>query len=144
MSYTLSHYTTKTTFNVSCCFPHTNYYNIHSTTYFFVSISSAFLCNSGSDLAKLYNDITVLENHHAALGFKLTTSDDRVNIFKNLDRDSYKLMRQGIIDLVLATDMSKHFVHLNNFATLYGKLEVRKKGLELYGTYFKYAIDRVK
>ena len=51
---------------------------------------SAFLCNSNSELAKLYNDITVLENHHAALGFKLTTSDDRVNILKNLDRESYK------------------------------------------------------
>ena len=86
---------------------------------------SAFLCNSNSELAKLYNDITVLENHHAALGFKLTTSDDRVNILKNLDRESYKLVRQGIIDLVLATDMSKHFVHLNKFATIYNKLQVR-------------------
>ena len=75
----------------------------------------------------MYNDITVLENHHAALAFQLTTSDDRVNILKNLDRDSYKLMRQGIIDLVLATDMSKHFVHLNNFATLYGKFDVSTK-----------------
>ena len=65
--------------------------------------NSAFLCNSGSELANLYNDITVLENHHAALGFRLTMSDERVNIFQNLDRDSYKLMRQGIIDLVLAT-----------------------------------------
>ena len=88
---------------------------------------SAYLCNSDSDLAKMYNDITVLENHHAALAFQLTTSDDRVNILKNLDRDSYKLMRQGIIDLVLATDMSKHFVHLNNFATLYGKFDVSAK-----------------
>ena len=87
-------------------------------------IYSAFLCNSDSELAKLYNDITVLENHHAALGFKLTTSDDRVNIFKNLDRDTYKVVRQGIIDLVLATDMSKHFIHLNKFATLYGRLQV--------------------
>ena len=28
----------------------------------------------------------VLENHHAALTFKLTTKDQSVNIFKNLDR----------------------------------------------------------
>ena len=40
---------------------------------------SAFLCNSGSELANLYNDITVLENHHAALGFRLSTADDQVN-----------------------------------------------------------------
>ena len=82
--------------------------------------NSAFLCNSGSDLAGLYNDITVLENHHAAFGFKLTMSDERVNIFQNLDRDSFKLIRQGIIDLVLATDMSKHFVHLNKFVSVFG------------------------
>lgn len=81
--------------------------------------NSAFLCNSGSQLANLYNDITVLENHHAAFGFKLTMSDERVNIFQNLDRDSYKLIRQGIIDLVLATDMSKHFVHLNKFVSVF-------------------------
>ncbi len=81
--------------------------------------NSAFLCNSGSELANLYNDITVLENHHAAFGFKLTMSDQRVNIFQNLDRDSFKLIRQGIIDLVLATDMSKHFVHLNKFVSVF-------------------------
>ena len=96
--------------------------------YNYIKLSfSAFLCNSNSELAKLYNDITVLENHHAALGFKLTTSDDRVNILKNLDRDTYKVVRQGIIDLVLATDMSKHFIHLNKFATLYGRLQVIQK-----------------
>ena len=46
-------------------------------------------------------------------------SDERVNIFQNLDRDSFKLIRQGIIDLVLATDMSKHFVHLNKFVSVF-------------------------
>ena len=48
----------------------------------------------------------------------------QVNIFKNLDRDSYKLIRQGVIDLVLATDMSKHFVHLNKFVSVFSKLQV--------------------
>ncbi|VVC28354.1 Hypothetical protein CINCED_3A011827 [Cinara cedri] len=46
--------------------------------------SSAFLCNSQNDLAILYNDISVLESHHAALTFKLTTRDDRLNIFKGV------------------------------------------------------------
>ncbi len=73
-------------------------------------------------MAQLYNDITVLENHHAALGFKLTHSDERVNIFKNLDRDSYKLIRQSVIDMVLATDMSKHFVHVNKFNGVFGRV----------------------
>ena len=46
-------------------------------------------------------------------------ADERVNIFQNLDRDSYKMIRQGIIDLVLATDMSKHFIHLNKFVNVF-------------------------
>ncbi|CAB4063274.1 PDE8 [Lepeophtheirus salmonis] len=86
-------------------------------------VTVAFLCNSGNGLANLYNDITVLENHHASLGFKLTQSDKRVNIFQNLDKDSYKLIRQGVIDLVLATDMSKHFVHVNKFASVFNTIE---------------------
>lgn len=81
--------------------------------------NSAFLCNSRSDLAILYNDTTVLENHHSALGFKLTHSDERVNIFQNLDPETYKVFRQGLIDVVLATDMSKHFVHVNKFCTTF-------------------------
>lgn len=44
--------------------------------------SSTFLCNSDHELAILYNDVCVLESHHAAVTFKLTTADDRVNIFK--------------------------------------------------------------
>lgn len=36
--------------------------------------SSAFLCNSDNILAILYNDISVLESHHAAFTFKLTLS----------------------------------------------------------------------
>lgn len=34
--------------------------------------SSAFLCNSDNTLAILYNDVCVLESHHAALTFRLT------------------------------------------------------------------------
>lgn len=34
--------------------------------------SSAFLCNSDDRLALLYNDICVLESHHAATTFQLT------------------------------------------------------------------------
>jgi len=79
--------------------------------------NSAYLCNSGSDLAILYNDTTVLENHHSALGFKLTQSDERVNILANLDSDVYKVIRSGLIDVVLATDMSKHFLHVNKFCS---------------------------
>lgn len=92
--------------------------------------SSAFLSNSDNPLAILYNDMTVLEAHHAALTFKLTLGDERVNIFKNLQRDVYKVIRQNIIDMILATEMTKHFEHLAKFVNVFctkspNDLEVR-------------------
>ncbi|XP_076393869.1 phosphodiesterase 8 isoform X3 [Megachile rotundata] len=77
--------------------------------------SSQFLCNADSKLAILYNDLSVLESHHAALTFKLSLEEDSANIFKNLERDTYKLVRQIVIDMILATEMTKHFEHLARF-----------------------------
>ncbi|XP_049296473.1 high affinity cAMP-specific and IBMX-insensitive 3',5'-cyclic phosphodiesterase 8 isoform X2 [Anopheles funestus] len=82
--------------------------------------SSAFLCNSDSSLALLYNDICVLESHHAATTFRLTLADDKINIFKNLDRDMYKLARSIIVDMILATEMTRHFEHLAKFVSVFG------------------------
>ncbi|XP_076267488.1 phosphodiesterase 8 isoform X2 [Rhynchophorus ferrugineus] len=81
--------------------------------------SSAFLSNSNNPLAILYNDVTVLESHHAALTFKLTLGDERINIFKNLDRETYKLARHNVIDMILATEMTKHFEHLAKFVNVF-------------------------
>ncbi|KAG5898657.1 hypothetical protein JTB14_005416 [Gonioctena quinquepunctata] len=81
--------------------------------------SSAFLSNSSSPLAILYNDVTVLESHHAALTFKLTLGDERINIFKNLDRETYKIARSNVIDMILATEMTKHFEHLAKFVNVF-------------------------
>lgn len=80
--------------------------------------NSQFLCNTDNELAILYNDMSVLESHHAAVSFKYTTGDDRVNIFKALDRDTYKHVRKSIVDMVLATDMTKHFEHLSKFVNM--------------------------
>lgn len=82
--------------------------------------SSAFLCNSDSALAVLYNDMCVLESHHAALTFKLSLCDDKVNIFKNLDRSTYKHIRSIIVDMILATEMTRHFEHLAKFVSIFG------------------------
>ncbi|KAM7342957.1 phosphodiesterase 8 isoform 2-T2 [Cochliomyia hominivorax] len=82
--------------------------------------SSAFLCNSNSPLAILYNDLTVLESHHASTTFRLALADDNVNIFKNLDKDTYKLARSTIIDMILATEMTRHFEHLAKFVSVFG------------------------
>ncbi|XP_035165525.1 high affinity cAMP-specific and IBMX-insensitive 3',5'-cyclic phosphodiesterase 8B isoform X7 [Oxyura jamaicensis] len=83
--------------------------------------TNSFLCNAGSDLAVLYNDTAVLESHHTALAFQLTAKDSKCNIFKNMDRNHYRTLRQAIIDMVLATEMTKHFEHVNKFVNSINK-----------------------
>ncbi|XP_031328347.1 high affinity cAMP-specific and IBMX-insensitive 3',5'-cyclic phosphodiesterase 8 isoform X3 [Photinus pyralis] len=90
--------------------------------------SSAFLSNCDNPLAILYNDVTVLENHHAALTFKLTLGDDRINIFKHLDRETYKVARHNVIDMILATEMTKHFEHLAKFVNVFCQKTSRVDG----------------
>ncbi|KAH7966959.1 hypothetical protein HPB49_020894 [Dermacentor silvarum] len=60
-------------------------------------------------------------SHHAAYAFKLTLSDEKVNIFQNMDRDVYRTARTSIIDMVLATEMTKHFEHLSKFLNAFQK-----------------------
>ncbi|XP_077534475.1 high affinity cAMP-specific and IBMX-insensitive 3',5'-cyclic phosphodiesterase 8B-like [Haemaphysalis longicornis] len=81
--------------------------------------SSPFLCNSDNELAILYNDKSVLESHHAAFAFKLTLSDEKVNIFQKLEREVYRSVRTSIIDMVLATEMTRHFEHLTKFLGMF-------------------------
>uniref|UniRef100_A0AAZ3QG02 Phosphodiesterase n=1 Tax=Oncorhynchus tshawytscha TaxID=74940 RepID=A0AAZ3QG02_ONCTS len=83
--------------------------------------TNSFLCNAGSELAILYNDTAVLESHHAALAFQLTVRDIKSNIFKNIDRTQFRTLRQAIIDMVLATEMTRHFEHVNKFANSINK-----------------------
>ncbi|KAK2818674.1 hypothetical protein Q5P01_024235 [Channa striata] len=83
--------------------------------------TNSFLCNAGSELAILYNDTAVLESHHAALAFQLTIRDGKSNIFKNIDRNQFRTLRQAIIDMVLATEMTRHFEHVSKFVNSINK-----------------------
>ncbi|KAA0186855.1 Phosphodiesterase [Fasciolopsis buskii] len=77
--------------------------------------TNPFLVNSNNPLAILYNDTAVLESHHVALTFELTRKDPNINIFKNLSREEYRTIRGYMIDLVLATEMARHFEHVSKF-----------------------------
>ncbi|XP_016406636.1 cAMP-specific 3',5'-cyclic phosphodiesterase 4B-like [Sinocyclocheilus rhinocerous] len=70
-------------------------------------VSNQFLINTNSELALMYNDESVLENHHLAVGFKLL-QEDNCDIFQNLTKKQRQSLRKMVIDMVLATDMSKH------------------------------------
>ncbi|CAI4231615.1 unnamed protein product [Auanema sp. JU1783] len=77
---------------------------------------NAFLINTRQSLAVLYNDHSVLENHHVALAFQLTLQQsNNVNIFGQLSREEFHAMRMAIVEMVLATDISRHFEYLDKF-----------------------------
>ncbi|CAG7822943.1 unnamed protein product [Allacma fusca] len=77
--------------------------------------TNSFMLVTRHELALLYNDKAILESHHVAFAFKLTTSDPRVNIFENLDPITYRHVRSGIVDTVLATEMVHHYQHVTAF-----------------------------
>lgn len=76
-------------------------------------------------MALLYNDQSVLENHHIALAFQLTLqSNSNINIFAGLTREEYTSLRQAAVEMVLATDMSRHFEYLTKFQQVVANLKV--------------------
>lgn len=47
----------------------------------------------------MYNDSSVLENHHLAVGFKLL-QEDNCDIFQNLSKKQRQSLRKMVIDMV--------------------------------------------
>ena len=98
--------------------------------------SNKFLINSKNDLALIYNDESVLENHHCATGFKLL-KETKNNIFSNFSNKAYTMTRRLIIDLVLATDMSKHLGIIGKLKTTIESFKVKEaEELELSSSNF--------
>jgi hypothetical protein len=79
-------------------------------------------------LAVLYNDRSVLENHHVAASFKMLQENKGSNIVAELTRDQFEVcvpcvhfsyifvikeFRSLVVDIVLATDMSQHFQQMS-------------------------------
>ena len=79
--------------------------------------NNQFLINTSHELAIMYNDESVLENHHLAVAFKLL-KDPACNFLTNLEPAQMKAFRRMVIDNVLATDMSKHVKHLGDVKTM--------------------------
>ncbi len=65
--------------------------------------------------AVLYNDRSVLENHHAASAWNLFMSRPEYNFLVNLDHVEFKRFRFLVIEAILATDLKKHFDFLAEF-----------------------------
>lgn len=85
-------------------------------------VTNRFLVNSKNTLAitcnfYIDNDSSVLEMMHSATTFQLMQKDNQ-DILANLTKDMGILVRALIIEMILATDMAKHF-------DLIGKLKAK-------------------
>lgn len=80
-------------------------------------VTNQFLVATQSPLAILYNDQAVLENHHTATAFKLMAQQD-YNVLGALDRADQQATRSMVIEMIMNTDMARHFQFLANFRTL--------------------------
>ena len=79
-------------------------------------LTNRYLVNSKHKLAMRYNDSSVLENMHIAQLFKVMREPGR-NLLEDLEKEDWTSLRKLLIELILHTDMSKHFETLGNFRT---------------------------
>ncbi|XP_051976623.1 cGMP-inhibited 3',5'-cyclic phosphodiesterase 3A-like isoform X5 [Xyrauchen texanus] len=77
--------------------------------------TNAFLVATSAPQAVLYNDRSVLENHHAASAWNLFMSQPEYNFLGTLDHMDFKRFRFLVIEAILATDLKKHFDFLAEF-----------------------------
>ena len=70
-------------------------------------LTNTFHINYSTDIAMIYNDISVLENFHASTLFR-TIRNSENNIFEKLSSIDYKMIRKRIVSEILATDMALH------------------------------------
>jgi len=73
-----------------------------------------FFVNRGDDLSIIYNDLSVLENFHCYIMFNCSQNPSR-NVFSFASPVELREIRHKIIDLVLETDMKRHFEALSKF-----------------------------
>ncbi|KAF7262345.1 hypothetical protein EG68_00384 [Paragonimus skrjabini miyazakii] len=91
-------------------------------------LTNQYLINTGHDLALQYNDTSVLENHHLYIAFKLL-NEPNCDIFSALTAKKRQTLRRVSIELVLATDMSKHMSLLADLRTMVEAKKVSGSGV---------------
>jgi hypothetical protein len=84
--------------------------------------TNRFLVMTRDDIATAYNDISVLENMHASLVFNIMKNEEN-NFLIHLPNDKYFAFRKIVIEMILATDMAKHFDMMAQFRVKYYETE---------------------
>ena len=89
----------------------------HSRGYGSPGTNNAHEVRSRSARSLMHSDSSVLERHHLHSTFTLLLHPP-VNIFSALSTEAYALVRKLMIDMVLATDLSRHFEYLTRLRHL--------------------------
>ncbi|KAJ3130049.1 cAMP-specific 3',5'-cyclic phosphodiesterase 4D [Nowakowskiella sp. JEL0407] len=76
-------------------------------------LNNAFLMKQSDYKAILYNDRSILENHHLASSFQILLQEE-CNFLESMTIEEYRVFREQVIELVIATDISMHFQTLSN------------------------------
>ena len=103
-------------------------------------VTNFFLISSKHSKAIRYNDKSVLENHHLAMGFKLLL-DPQNDIFESLSEAQSWSVRQIIIKMVLSTDIANHFEIVSSLNANKDFPEDTKEDKQIIMNYLLYAAD---
>ncbi|KAF8293268.1 hypothetical protein TcYC6_0110850 [Trypanosoma cruzi] len=77
-------------------------------------LNNNFHTKTNAYLSTLYNDRSILENHHVACIFELILHP-AYNVFASLSNEQMYVVRETMIEMVLATDMGNHGNLLRKF-----------------------------
>ncbi|KAL6259557.1 hypothetical protein P5V15_009475 [Pogonomyrmex californicus] len=88
--------------------------------------NNIYQINARTELALRYNDISPLENHHCSVAFRVLEAPE-CNILASLDNSTYRIVREGIIRCILATDMARHNEILGQFTDITPEFDYTNK-----------------
>jgi cAMP-specific phosphodiesterase 4 len=93
--------------------------------------TNAFLVGQRDALAIVYNDQSVLENHHAATLYKILLKS-KTAILSVLDAATWTAVRKVSLRTILATDNQFHFKHMTELNVF---LDMHQEQLDEHGPY---------
>ncbi|CAD8126773.1 unnamed protein product [Paramecium sonneborni] len=77
-------------------------------------LNNGFMTSNRCKLALLYNDSSVLENYHSFLLFQIL-QQEQFNLIQNVGLAEQKGFRKYCLNLILDTDLTRHFQLMNRF-----------------------------
>ena len=74
--------------------------------------TNLFEIKKKSELSQIYNDNSVLENHHCSTAFYILGLP-QIQLLENFSIEEFKIVRETIIESIISTDMKYHFELIN-------------------------------